>query len=262
MAIAAFRAGHFGSDTFAIKATVAIVGACFAPLLYLTMWYAKVPGWVFVPAFLSWFAFAFAPAFWALLYNLFTGHRFPGAQWYDALWRIYAILGLWIVFGMLNERIIRPWWRRNSDKYLGSFRQNTVGAQARQLMMDKRAKKLDGIKERVIIALKKKKLAQKTIEDKNNELVKVAESIKRAESMVEKAKERLTACEEDATGDAEERMQAAEDLLQNAESHRKGIHGEISRCELDLQETEGTLQSLQHEWTEALHIENYSTFYR
>lgn len=260
--IAAQQAGHFGSGIFSYQATAAIAGASWVPYFYHSEAHAAISRFIFIPFFLTWFAAAFAPAFYALMINLFTGHRVPDAKWYHAFWRIYAILFVWICFAILNEQFIRPWWKENSDKYFGSFRGHSVAVQARQIARDRRAKALEAIKARVVTVLKRKKLTERTIEERKKEIGKAQENIKKAENMVEKAKERAAQCDEGEKEDAREQVEAMKDMLESACSYEKGIHAEIARCQLDLEEITGKLEALQQEWTEALHVESHAGFFR
>lgn len=261
-AIAAQQSSHLGSGIYSYQAVVAIAGASWAPYIYYTEAYTAISSFVFNAVFLIWFAAAFLPAMYAFIVNLFTGHRFVDAQWFHAVWRIYAILFIWICFAVLNERIIRPWWRKNSDKYLSGFRTHSVATQARSIALDRRTTALEAIKARVVTVLKRQKLVKRTIEERKKEFEKAQENIKKAESMVEKANARIAQCQEDDKKDAEEHIEAMNDMLASVRCHMKGTHAEIARCELDLTEISARLEALQQEWTEALNIQNHSDFFR
>lgn len=262
VAVAAQQAGHFGSGVFSYQVTAAIAGASCVPYLYHSEAYTAISRFILVPFFLAWLGAAFVPAFYAFALNLFSGHRVPDAKWYHAVWRIYAILFIWICFAVLNERIIRPWWRKNSDKYLARFRKHSVATQARQIALDRRTKALEGIKARVVTLLVRKKLTERKIEERKREIEKAQENIKKSENLVKRAKERAAQCYECDRKDAEEQVEMMSDMLESARSHERGVHAEIARCELDLTEVTGKMEPLQHEWTEALHIQNHAGFFR
>lgn len=260
--IAVVQSDKFGQEKFVLQFAGALIGLSWIPFLVFSQALSNIPKLITAPIIIAWVINCFAPTFYALLINLFTGHRVPGSQWWDALWRIYAIMGLWIGFAVLNERVIRPWWRMNSEKYLGSVRTYSVANQAHQMALDKRAKVLDGIKAKVVIVLKRKKLAERTIEEKEAGIEKAEENIQRATRLLEKAKERAETANTEESADAEENLRAMTDLLENALSHKKSIHAQISRSKLDVDETAATLRTLQAEWTEALHIANHTQFFR
>lgn len=262
ISIAALRSGKFGPLPFSLQLATALSGTAWIPYLHKIDAISKVPRLFSMPIIIIWSCLCFAPAFFALLVELFTGHRRPGAQWYDGVWRVYAIMALWLGVSVLIERVIRPWWRTNSDRFLGGIRNNSVAAQARTIALDKRTEALEALKKRVQGVLKKKKQAISTIATKKEEGEKAQENIERAEGMLVKAKAHADTCSSAEKEEANEVVETMKGMVGSAQSHKHGLHADIERLRSDLEEYEKQLKALQLEWTEALHINNHHGFYR
>lgn len=261
--IAFHQAGRLWPGIFGLQVVATVTVLVWSPFLSLSGVLSLVPRLLSVPLSLAWASLAGLPVLYAFVLDLFTGHRRPGSQWYDAAWRVYAIVFIWIGIAVVNERVVKPWWRDNSDRFLSGLRSNSVSAQARQLTLDARAQALEAIKAKVVVVLKKKKLAERTVEEKKRDIGRAARSIEKAEQMANKARERAEKCEEDDEKEAVmEEVQAMEEMVESAKRHEQGLHSDVSRAELDLEEIASQLSILQHEWTEALHIQNYNSFYR
>lgn len=260
--IAAHRGGHFGLAPFSHKLALTLTTLSWAPYLHRTSLLSSLPVFLLYPLLAVLSVFAIIPVAYALLENLFMGHRVANAQWYDALWRIYAILGLWVGFAVLNERVLRPWWRTNSERFFKVARENSVAGQARKKTLDKRAAALEAIKARVAVVLKKRKLAERAKEARKAELEKVREALTRAEGVLKRAKGRVEDAKDGEVATAIEDMEATTALVEGTRLRERGLEDEVLRTELDLQDLAAQLGILQQEWTEALQMQNYTTFYR
>lgn len=262
LAVGALQTNRLGSAPFCYQVAAAIIVVCWLPFLVRIQIFERIPKHVAVSFALTWTALAGGPVLFALLVDLFTGHRAAGAEWYDAVWRIYAILILWIGFAMLNERYIRPWWRVFSGPRMAAMRKNSIAGQAHEIASKKRVAKLEMLKGRVAIVLRKKKLAEKTIELKKKEMDNGKENIKKAADMLDKAKYKVNTCNNEELEDAQEVIDTMQTMLEGACSHEENLKTDVLTLKVEVQGLQLQIEGLQIEWTEALHISNYTTFYR
>lgn len=258
----ALQAKRLGPNPFALQITATVIVLSWIPYLHRIKLFGRVPTALSGTFGLAWVLSCLLPVFKELIVELFTGHRRPGMNWYNALWRIYAILALWIGFAVLNERVIRPWWKDNSDRFLGSIRDSSVSSQARKIALDKRTMTLEALKSRMKLILSKKKLAENTIVRKKAEIEKAQANIERADRMYRKAQKTASESGVSAKVEADDVVETMKDMLDNAISHEKSLHADVEQLEVDLQELKVQQDELQREWTEALHIQNYTGFYR
>lgn len=261
--LAALRAGRLGGGLFSLQLAATLVVLSWAPYLHRTSLLSSLPRAVTYPLGATWFFLCLARVFVAFIVHLFTGHRVYGSSVFDALWRVYAILALWIGFAMLNERVIRPWWRENGSRFLGFARENSVGAEAKRIVMEKRTAALEAIKARVVVVLKKRKLAERTVERKKADIVAAREGIQEAEKMLVEANEREKHAPDEEKAAAAEEVAALKAKVKAAQASEKDIQDEMAQIDIELAEIKVKLDALQREWTEALHINNYTTtFFR
>lgn len=150
---------------------------------------------------------------------------------------------------MFNERYIKPFWRANSNEYLGRFRGNSVAAEARNRNMEDRRVALEAIKTRVAILLRRKKRLLLNSKRKDTEI----ESIRKAIALKERAG--IADPNEPYDGDSE----ACVSVLRENEN---GLVSDAEVIKEDLEDVDDQLKLRQLEWTEALHVDNYTTFYR
>lgn len=182
--------------------------------------------------FLLWLLAIGAPVFYALLMELFTGHQRPGSEWYHAVWRVYAIVALWIVIAAANERVIKPAWNRYHFLVFGE-RLNNVTSKAQELAEKERDAKLAGIKARADVFIRRRDRLQRRVDKLKNERIMAEQE------------------EQEESEDAESKKRELKD-----------INVQIADEQEQLDDVVDQLKILQHEWTEALHIENYRKFYK
>lgn len=260
--IGLYQTGRLWSGQFSHQVLSTVVVLSWLPFLILTDALTRVPKFVLIPVALAWLGLASLPVFYHFVLDLFTGHQRPGSQWYDALWRIYAILGLWIGFAVLNERVLRPWWRANSWRVFGEGRADSVAAQAQRLNMDERAKTLEAIKLRMGVAVKKRKLAQRTFDTKRRDVAEARANAVKMRGLADKARARADKAQPEQKKGAEEQVVAVQAMVDTAERQVEALGQDLARLDIEKDEIEVRIQMLQQEWTEALHVDNYSTFYR
>lgn len=256
------RAGRLGSAPFSLQVTGTIIGISAALPIRRNGVIQRIPHWMFTSIIVVWGVLCAGPTGFAVLVDLFSGHRRPGAKWYDALWRIYAIIGLWIGFAVMNERYIRPWWREKSDKWFAGVRNNSIQAKGRARAMEKRTAALEGIKARVALALRRKARATKALAKLEKDMVEADKDVLKAQGMLEKAQGRLDKCKDEAKEDGKQVVETMQDMVESAKLHEKTTKSEVERLKLELEDLEDQLQGMQQEWTTALHIESHTEFVR
>lgn len=232
LTVGALRAGKLGSAPFSWQLCATIIVVVVSPALSRHDVWTKLKTWQLVCFWTTWTILCAAPVSVALIIELFTGHRRPGSNWYDGVWRIYAILAIWIFIAVAIERYVKPLWLAHSGLFLGRFRNRSVGARAQNMMMEQRAAKLETIKKKVVILLRRKKRLQSVIDSKNTELSQI-QSDKDSSADEASFTERLDSL-------SLERDNAIEEL----------------------QDVEDQIQLAQMHWTEALNVNNYRSFYR
>lgn len=114
-----------------------------------------------------WVSGCVMPVGWAALLELLLGHRRAGMPWYSAVWRIYALLCVWIALCALYERVARPRMAQLRASIMGGsgggsgYSMTAVG---RDRDMARRDSRLVAIRERVAILLRRKKRLQAKLE--------------------------------------------------------------------------------------------------
>lgn len=260
MTLGALQAGQLGTGVPALQRAAALV------LLSCTPYIPRV--WRATPFILRVLFGAVAavtvvaPVTFEFAIFLFLGHRTLDATVFSALWRVYVIMALWIAFARANESYIRPWLKTVDFGALGRLNENSVSATVKKMAMDKRSVALEEIKARMVAQMKRKKVAEMGIVEKTAELEKAKSSIEKADRMLQKSKDRLSEAGDDPSTDLSDEVETMEEMASNARSYEKGLPYQISRFQQDITESTRAIAHLKHEWTEALHIENYTAFYR
>lgn len=242
----------------------------------------RIVRWVFVACAVLWTFVCAMPVFYALMIELFTGHRRPGAQWYDGVWRVYAIVLLWLAISVFHLRVIKPWWQFHSDRLLSGVRKNSVSLAVNRAANVRRDEKLKAMRGRYEILVRRRartksrlsrceaikaklettismlqpslscssstgkiegEISKEHVEDKHDGLGE--DDLKANDT----EKEPVSANAKD----LEDLEETKEDLLQTMEKMRE--------LEEELEEVEDDIKSLRLEWTEALHINNHVGFY-
>lgn len=266
IALAAQR-GWFGSDRiFAAQLLVTMLSLAMSPLL---LFYPVPRHPVLLCIFALFACLALLPCTAALLQNLLFGHLRPDAQWYDAFWRIYAILALWICFAVVNEAKLRPLWRtyclnRRKNQQSNSFSHESVLSRADAMRRAQRDAKLNQLRDRVDTTIKQKKAAEAAIAAFDRTAETARKNLMETRRMVDEARERVALCE-NTTSDEQEAAQKALDkallLADGAADHERGLEAQKSAYEImQLQATE-QLKQLREAWKEASDLGNYG-FYR
>lgn len=255
----AYFRGFFGDGVLSVQITGLLTLVCLYPFLQRA--------WKSLPRPLM-YAFATTatlglvlPCFYALIMNLFTGHRKAGATPFDAIWRIFAILVLWICFAKLNEEYIRPALR---DVPFFQRATGSVAQFARNSAMGKREKALEAIKARLVPVVIRRKKAEKLIAEKGPALTSAEKNIERSKSLFQKGETRLAATSPGSAEhtDLKEEVDGLKSMVENAEAYGAALKSQIADAEAVVKECTETGEKLQLEWTEALHIENHVEFYR
>lgn len=247
--IAALPLGKLGQFPFSFQLAATLICLSLLPISLRYSIHQRVPTPLFRTLAILWLVFCCAPCAYALMMELFTGHRRPDMRWYDAVWRVYAVLFLWILFSVMNERYIKPFWREHSHQYLGRFFGNSVAVEAQKRNMEDRRIALEAIKSRVAILLRRKKRLLLSSKRKDTEI----ETIRKAIALKEKA------ATEDPNGSGGGDTETCLSVLREKETVLV-TDAEITKE--NLEDVEDQLKLRQMEWTDALHVDNYRTFYR
>ena len=249
--------GYFGDGFFATQLTVTFTAICLAPLLKRAI--TKIPSTIKYLFFATLVPFV-APVFYALLVNLFTGHRVEGATAFDAMWRVWAIVGLWIAFAKFNETYIRP-ALRESNFFNFSFGSGVLSATTR-MAESKREKALDAIKSRLVPVIQRRTKAEKLIVEKKKELETAKAQAEKSQRLLDKKQKKLDEAEEDERQDIEEERDALVEMMNNANKYLESLASQIENARVEIKECNEARQKMHKEWTEARHIENHVGFYR
>ncbi len=249
--------GYFGTGFFAVQLTVTLCAICLAPLLQRAN--SAVPKTVRYLFFAGMLPFA-VPVFYALIINLFTGHRVPGATAFDAIWRVWAIVGLWIGFAKVNETYIRPAIRESGilNFSVGSGVMSSVARMAE----GKRNKALEAIKQRLVPVIQRRKKAEKLIVEKKKELESARAQAEKSERLLEKKQKKLGEADPEEMEELEEERDALLEMMKNAKKYLETLESQIENAGAEIKECNEVSQKMQKEWTEARHIENHVGFYR
>jgi hypothetical protein len=264
----AAQAGYLGRGIFLAQVLTSLVSLALLPLtkFHPLPWHPLV---LVACTILS--ALAYLPALIALVGELMLGHTREGAQWYDALWRIYSILGLWMVIAVVNEAKVRPFLRArneaaarsNADPDAATVK-NTVTSRAEAMRRAEREKRLAEIRVRTSSVMKQKKDAESALAHFDATAATARRNIAAAKAMVAKAEKALAACdaEDDETRKSlEEDIASATALAEGAAAHEKGLSAQKAAHGLMLGEADQRLAELQQRWNDALNWDNYP-FYR
>lgn len=254
--------GLLGEGIFALQLTITFISCSWIPYFYHIHLTAKLSNFVCITGGAIWICTCFGPVFVELLKELFFGHQKPDATFIDAIWRVYAIMGLWILFALLMERIIRPYWRKNSENFLKPFRKYSVSGGARKIAIEKRSKALDGVVARINHQKDKKKNAAEAIENKKHDIEKARKNIEKATEMLERAEKKAEECDDNDKEDANDIVKYMQSSFKTSVDHEKGLHQDIARLKKEIEQADEELTHLKHEYREALHIDNYTGFYR
>ncbi len=259
IAVGAFFKGYFGTGFFSVQITVTLCLLCLAPtLIRASKSVPQILTYLFVTVASVGFAF---PVLYALLVELFTGHYREGSGPLGAIWRVFAIVFLWICFAKVNEGYIRPALREMT------FFQTSAGSvsnQSANIALGKREKALEAIKARLVPVLVRRKKAERLIGIKEPELEKADQNIARSVSLLKKGEARLAAADSSSAecGELKEEVEGLRSMVNNAEAYKLALENQIATAKQEIRECKEIGDKMQVEWTEALHINNHVEFYR
>lgn len=226
LVVTALQRGYLGRGLFSYQLCAVLITLCLLPSMQRhRREIEKITPWKLASCALIWFLFCGCRVCYALLIDLFTGHQKPGMQWYNAVWRIYAIIGLWVCIAYLHLHYIKPFWGKHSHIVFGRFRDQSIPIQTQDLALGQRHKVLMSIRSRVDLLLRRQK---------------------RLNENITKCREKIIKLEEEETEQQE--LIRVRDRLVDLES--------------DLEDVQDQLKLAQHDWTKALPIEKYRGFYR
>ncbi|CAN8065577.1 unnamed protein product [Agarophyton chilense] len=263
VAVAAWRTGRLGNAPLSVQIFATLFVLSWLPYLYRTQLHSRFPRSLFAVGAACWCLGCALPSFWALLLELFTGHRRPGASWVEGVVRVYAIMLLWIFLAVFNERIVRPWWIANSDTFLARFRANSVASQAHDMAVNRRASVLDDIMQQMVIISKRKILASRTLQAKSTSIEEARKNMIDLKNDLKVEKEKVAS--EDNQDDKQrylENVQQLMDQVFEAVNRVDDLRTVERVLKQEVQLCERQLESLQHRWEQSLHIENHTRFYR
>lgn len=257
------RQGYLGTGFFAVQLAVTLSCVCLIPVLRrLAPHVPKVLKNVLLSGVVAVFVL---PVAWHMLVNLFTGHRKPDSGPFDAMWRVFAITALWIVFAKVNEEYVRPALREVPFFSGASERSNSVSAQASRIAHSKRDKTLEDIKARLVPVIIRRKKAEKLIKEKEVELESAKSQAEKSQKLVDKKQNQLDTAKGQGSadvGDIEEELDNMAGMTKNSQMYLRALETHIEGAKNDIEECKVLSAKMQKEWTEALHIENHAGFYR
>lgn len=232
LTIGALKAGKLGGPPFSWQLCITIVVVGTSPAISRHKLWVKLKNWQLTCFWTTWTILCAGPVFVSLVMELFTGHQRPGSHWFEGVWRIYAILGLWMMIAVAMEQYVKPFWRVRSEAFLGRFRNMSVSARGQNMAIQQRTAKLESIKNKVIILMRRKK---------------------RLQSLIDRKCEEISRLQDDSKSHSDDEASA---------ERRSSLDRERDTWKEELEDVEDQLKLSQMEWTEALNVANYRTFYR
>lgn len=214
-------------------------------------------------------ATAALPILYALLYHLFWGHTtIADPQWYDALWRIYAIMGVWILFAIVNEAKIRPFFRaralrRKVENDNPAAAPNSVAARADAMRRAARTEKLTALREALVAAKARRDTAQAAVDGAEETASTAKQNVTGAAKLVAAAEEKLKGIGKGGEGyeAAVVERDTVKALRDGAVAHEKGLDAQKGAHELMLAESTDRIGDLDEKWAYWSNLDNYP-FYR
>lgn len=214
-------------------------------------------------------ATAAIPVLLAILYHIFMGHAtIEDPQWYHALWRIYTILGVWMLFAVINEAKVRPWFRaralrRKSEASQPSATANTVASRADAMRRAARTEKLTELRESLVAAKARRDTAQAAVDGAETTAATAKDNVAGATKLVAAAEDKLKSLGKEADGyaTAVQERETMCALLNGAKAHEKGLDAQKAAHELMLAESCERIKDLDEKWKYWSNLDNYP-FYR
>ncbi|PXF49073.1 hypothetical protein BWQ96_01211 [Gracilariopsis chorda] len=259
--LAALLANRLGTAPLSYQITLTLLVSAWLPYIHSTNLHTRLLS-TSIPLKLVtavWLISSVLPTINASVVELFTGHRRKEANLFSAIWRVYAILALWVAIGVLNERLIRPWWQSTSPRLLGGWRAHSVSSRAHNLAVNQRASALDHIMEQMVAISKRKLLAQRAIQTKTEQLQKTKSSLDNSKQMLTSAQQKAKDAHND---DNQLLVMSLTQMVDNTQVQCQVLEQDIQRLKVDVHTSQTQLQPLQQRWEQSLNIENHTRFYR
>jgi prepilin signal peptidase PulO-like enzyme (type II secretory pathway) len=252
---------------FTAQAAAVALGAATAPLLVHHELDLRRP--VVALCTTLFCALALFPMTLTFLYHVLWAHtQIAEPQWYDALWRIYAVLGIWIMFAVVNEAKIRPYFRARAlrRKAVGDVPAavpNTVAARGDAMRRAARTEKLTALRESLLAAKSRRDTAKAAVEGAAATAATAKRNITGAAKLVEAAEEKLKKIGkgEDGYEAAVLELDTMVALRDGAEAHEKGLDAQKAAHQLMLEEATERIKDLDEKWGYWSNLDNYP-FYR
>lgn len=197
----------------------------------------------------------------SLIINLFTGHRTSDAKWYSGIWRVYAILALWMLIAWTIENKIKPALKHYDVPFLFGANSSTrsIPLAVQNLRREQRDRAVANvyalIKEKAMEKVKAKRrveLKKSHIDDIRNELSEVRDNMKEKKEMLAAGGGDVVSVELAALGSKAENM----------EERIESIEEQITYISMRIKMMDEALEELRTKWEDARDINNYAQFYR
>lgn len=232
LTVGALKAGKLGGPPFSWQLCTTIIVVGISPAISRHNLWANLKNWQLIFFWMVWTILCAGPVFVSLVIELFTGHQRPGSHWFEGVWRVYAILGLWMIIAVAMEQYVKPFWRVHSEPLLRRFRNRSVSARGQNMAIQQRTARLEAIKNRVVILMRRKK---------------------RLQSLIDRKCEEISRLQNDSNSYSDDETYV---------ERRNSLDRERDVWKEELEDVEDRLRLSQMEWTEALNVANYRTFYR
>jgi hypothetical protein len=240
-------------------------------------------------AALLFFAAVVLPVFVRVLLHVALGHAREDAQWYDALWRIYAIIGLWMLIAVFIECKVKPVVKaraameaarpRDPAAKHGPQAGTSLPSRIHALKTELRDKAIKDIDTKIERAMRQRTTSSRAIGAFDKTVETARDNVRETARLVVKAEKQMAAAEivaadskTDKDGDAAvaaaSRMKELQDDLnrakimqQGAIDHENGLAIQIEAHRLLFEQAEEKLVTLRQERKEAMNLDKYG-FYR
>jgi hypothetical protein len=256
---------------FSLQVFVVAVGVAAAPLLVHHSPDLSKPAVVL--AGLAFSVLALLPVTYAFLKNLLMGHvGLEDPQWYDAVWRIYAVLGVWMLFAIVNEAKVRPYLRARDIRLkteaaaagtVPTAARNTVASRADAMRRAARHEKLTALRESLIAAKGRRDAARAAVDGAAETAAVARRNVAGAAKLVASAEGKVAEIGEGGDGYAAAcaELETVRELATGAAAHEQGLGAQGAAHELVLAEAEERIKELDEKWVHWSNLDNYP-FYR
>lgn len=251
--LAAHQARQMGPSPFCYQVMGTLLVLMWMPSVTRHELHMRLPKTARIACTAVWLVTCGLPVARIMLVELLTGHRRPNMQWYNAVWRVYAILGLWMALCVWHKRWMGPMWTSvlkpsmGGGSSVGDRRSMSVAVQGAYSDAMAREERLGRIRERMAILLRRKKRVTRVLQEREEERQGVQKMLA----------EGTDGADGQMDGEGEHGTERTL-LLEKADA----LDTEVGRVREDLDDIEDQLRLGQMAWTEALNVNNFRTFYR